>query len=313
MGLQADKGVTALIEAVPEALKGDPGLAYDRFIWRMRRDNYDEAVELMLERSPPAAGPPRGLGRPARAAGALADAQGPDGRGLPVAAPPSAWPGGRQAYADLEFLAGFIALRKLGDPVTALRISGHLKAGVTTPISVARAEILAGPRGRGHAGRKDEAAKHYQGRRPPPDRLLRADWRPNGWACRWTRPCWRQPGRRLAAGFAGSSVLEAARCCWRATARWPSGSSCIWPKARTRRGWRSWPTWPAGWGEPHIAVLVGQGRRPSAGVILPRAYYPVPDMVPDGLAVSRALALAITRRESEFDPAARSACRCARA
>ena len=42
------------------------------------------------------------------------------------------------------------------------------------------------------------------------------------------------------------------------------------------------------------------------GLILPHAYYPVPDFVPDGLTVSRALALSISRRESEFDPAARS-------
>ncbi len=57
--------------------------------------------------------------------------------------------------------------------------------------------------------------------------------------------------------------------------------------------------------EPHVAVLIGKAAA-ERGVIIPRAYFPVPDMVPDGLAVSRALALAIARRESEFDPAARS-------
>jgi soluble lytic murein transglycosylase len=53
--------------------------------------------------------------------------------------------------------------------------------------------------------------------------------------------------------------------------------------------------------EPHVAVLIGK-QAAERGVILPRAYFPVVDMVPDGLPVSRALALAITRRESEFDP-----------
>jgi soluble lytic murein transglycosylase len=53
-------------------------------------------------------------------------------------------------------------------------------------------------------------------------------------------------------------------------------------------------------GQPHIAVLVGK-QAASRGVILPRAYFPVVDMVPDGLAVSRALALSIARRESEFN------------
>ena len=47
-------------------------------------------------------------------------------------------------YADLEFLAGFIALRKLGDADRALTHFGHLKAAVATPISVARAEYWTG-------------------------------------------------------------------------------------------------------------------------------------------------------------------------
>jgi soluble lytic murein transglycosylase len=59
------------------------------------------------------------------------------------------------------------------------------------------------------------------------------------------------------------------------------------------------------WNQPHLAVLLGKAAA-ERGLILPRAYYPVPDFVPDGLSVSRALALAIARRESEFEPAARS-------
>ncbi|MCB6179550.1 lytic transglycosylase domain-containing protein [Rhodobacter sp. Har01] len=58
-------------------------------------------------------------------------------------------------------------------------------------------------------------------------------------------------------------------------------------------------------GEPHVALVIAKSAA-ERGLILPRAYYPVPDFVPDGLKVSRALALAISRRESEFDPAARS-------
>jgi soluble lytic murein transglycosylase len=37
--------------------------------------------------------------------------------------------------------------------------------------------------------------------------------------------------------------------------------------------------------------------------VIPRVYFPLTDLVPDGLPVSRALALSIARRESEFDPA----------
>ena len=58
--------------------------------------------------------------------------------------------------------------------------------------------------------------------------------------------------------------------------------------------------------QPHIAVLLAK-QAAERGVILPDAYYPVPDLIPaEGLAVSRAFALAISRRESEFDIAAQS-------
>jgi hypothetical protein len=41
--------------------------------------------------------------------------------------------------------------------------------------------------------------------------------------------------------------------------------------------------------EPHIAVLIAK-QAAEDGVILPQAYFPVTDLVPDGLSVSRALA-----------------------
>ena len=58
-------------------------------------------------------------------------------------------------------------------------------------------------------------------------------------------------------------------------------------------------------GQYRSAVLIAKVLA-EHGVILPGAYYPVPDVLPDKLPVSRALALAIARRESEFDPEARS-------
>ncbi|MDR0809628.1 MAG: lytic transglycosylase domain-containing protein, partial [Gemmobacter sp.] len=58
--------------------------------------------------------------------------------------------------------------------------------------------------------------------------------------------------------------------------------------------------------EPHIALLLAK-QGAERGVLLAEAYFPVPDLIPaEGLSVSRPLALAIARRESEFDPTARS-------
>ncbi len=53
--------------------------------------------------------------------------------------------------------------------------------------------------------------------------------------------------------------------------------------------------------EPHLAVMVGKAAA-GRGIVVASAYYPVVDLgVPD-MPVPRELALAIARRESEFDP-----------
>ena len=144
LALQAQsKGVTGLIEAVPKARAGEAGLGYDRFIWRMKKDLYDEATELILERSTSA----ESLGRPAAWAerrAVLARYLMRNGRAKEayrVAANHHLQTdSGASAYADLEFLSGFIALRRLNDPTTTLKHFKHLLAGVRTPISLARAQ-----------------------------------------------------------------------------------------------------------------------------------------------------------------------------
>ncbi len=309
IGLRADQdGTTALIAAVPEALKSHPGLAYERFLWRMRRDAYDDAVELLLATPPDALGRAdlwadrralmaRWLMRQGRASEAYRVAS---GHGL---APGG---GGAGAYADLEFLAGFVALRKLDDPATALRHFGHLKAGVFTPISVARAEYWLG-RAEEAAGRNDAAAAHYKAAAKHQtayygllaaerlgqslDPFLLDDTRPADWR---------------SAAFAKSSVLQAGLLLLQA-GDLAQGKRFILHLAETQdvTGLAQLADLALQRDEPHVAVLLGKAAA-ERGIIIPRAYYPVPDMVPDGLSVSRALALAISRRESEFDPAARS-------
>ena len=59
-------------------------------------------------------------------------------------------------------------------------------------------------------------------------------------------------------------------------------------------------------GEFRNAILIAKAAA-EKGVIIPGAYYPIPDVVPYELPVSRALALSIARRESEFNAEARSA------
>ena len=140
LAVQGDaKGVTATIKAVPASRAGDPGLAHDRFIWRMQKDLYDDALELILAQSASA----ETLGRPlawAERRAVLTRYLVRNGRATEayqVAANHHLTEG--VDFIDLEFLAGYIALRKLDDPTTALAHFLHLETGVKTPISQARA------------------------------------------------------------------------------------------------------------------------------------------------------------------------------
>jgi soluble lytic murein transglycosylase len=308
LALQAQsKGVTGLIEAVPKAKTSDAGLAYDRFIWRMKKDLYDEATELILERSKSA----ESLGRPeawAERRAILARYLMRNGRAKEayrVAAHHHLQPdSGASAYADLEFLSGFIALRRLNDPETALKHFKHLLAGVSTPISLARAQYWIGraeeAAGQDGSASYKAAAKHqtaFYGLLAAERLGLSLDER---LLAKPKTPDWR------GAGYTKSSVLAASQLLLKAGDRTLAKRFLLHlAESQDETGLAQMADMTLDWGEPHLAVLIAK-QAAERGLILPHAYYPVPDFVPDGLQVSRALALSISRRESEFDPAARS-------
>ncbi|MGL4235612.1 lytic transglycosylase domain-containing protein [Tabrizicola sp.] len=298
------KGVTGLIEAVPKAEAGDPGLAYDRFIWRMKKDLYDEAAELIIERSKSA----ETLGRPeawAERRAILARylmRNGRESEAYQVAAGHYLREG--QDFIDLEFLAGFIALRKVGDAGTALKHFEHLLTGVKTPISLARANYWIG-RAKEAAGQDGTASYKTAAAHQTAFYGLMAAERLGltldaGLLAKPATPDWR------AAGFTQSSVLAATELLLKAGDLTLAKRFLLHlAESQDETGLAQMADMTLDWNEPHLALLIAKAAA-ERGLILPHAYYPVPEFVPDGLEVSRALALSITRRESEFDPAARS-------
>jgi soluble lytic murein transglycosylase len=302
-----EKGVNTLIDAVPKSKADDAGLAFDRFIWRMKRDLYDDALPLILERSASA----EALGRPQAWAERRAILtrwlmrQGRPAEAYKVASNHWLPQGtGASAYADLEFLAGFVALRRLDDPATALTHFQHLLAGVTTPISLARAHYWIGraeeAAGQDGTASYQAAAKHqtaYYGLLAAERLGLSLD---AGLLSDTAAPDWK------GAAFARSSVMEASRLLLQAGDRTQAKRFLLHlAESQDETGLAQMADMVLDWNEPHLAVLIGKAAA-ERGLILPRSYYPLPEFVPDGLKVSRALALAIARRESEFDPAARS-------
>ena len=307
LALRADKdGVSALVNAVPKALKDDPGLAFERFLFRMRHDNYADAAALIVDRSASA----QGLGDPMAWAAKRADLarilmrKGEPKSAYRVASTHHLTDLGDMG--DLEFLSGFIALRKLNDPARALQHFERL-AGATTPISQARAQYWLGraleasgdkTKARSAYGKAANYQTSYYGMLAAEklgltlDESLLSNAPPAG--------SWK------GAGYAKSSVLEAAARMAAAgneqlSARFMLhlGESLSDAELGTLAGLA------LDLGQYRSAVLIAKAAT-ERGLVFPSAYFPVPDMIPESLPVSRALALSIARRESEFDPEARS-------
>ncbi len=307
LALRADKdGVSALVNAVPKALKDDPGLAFERFLFRMRHDNYADAAVLIVDRSASA----QGLGDPMAWAAKRADLarilmrKGEPKSAYRVASSHHLTDLGDMG--DLEFLSGFIALRKLNDPARALQHFERL-AGATTPISQARAQYWLGraleasgdkTTARSAYGKAANYQTSYYGMLAAEklgltlDESLLSNAPPAG--------SWK------GAGYAKSSVLEAAARMAAAgneqlSARFMLhlGESLSDAELGTLAGLA------LDLGQYRSAVLIAKAAT-ERGLVFPGAYFPVPDMIPEALPVSRALALSIARRESEFDPEARS-------
>ena len=307
LALRADKdGVSALVNAVPKALKDDPGLAFERFLFRMRHDNYADAAALIVDRSASA----QGLGDPMAWAAKRADLarilmrKGEPKSAYRVASTHHLTDLGDMG--DLEFLSGFIALRKLNDPARALQHFERL-AGATTPISQARAQYWLGraleasgdkTKARSAYGKAANYQTSYYGMLAAEklgltlDESLLSNAPPAG--------SWKS------AGYAKSSVLEAAARMAAAgneqlSARFMLhlGESLSDAELGTLAGLA------LDLGQYRSAVLIAKAAT-ERGLVFPSAYFPVPDMIPEALPVSRALALSIARRESEFDPEARS-------
>ncbi len=305
IALQDDEdGVDALIAALPDKAVNSGGLAYDRFRWRIRRDLYDSADELLLERSASAEtlGDPEQWADWRRRLARKEMREGDANRAYRMAAGHHL--DGGSDYADLEWLAGYIALRKLGDAETALKHFARFEAAVNGPISLSRAnywearawEVL-GERARAQAAYAEGARYQtaFYG-------LLSAEKvglpMPPAMAGGERYPDWR------GAGFARSGVFQAAQLLQAAGERDLAlrfllhlGEGLAGEDIARLAGLA------LEWGDANTALLLAKAAA-ERGVILPTAYFPTNGIEKLKLPVAPELALSIARRESEFNPRA---------
>ncbi|MBR9650164.1 lytic transglycosylase domain-containing protein [Thalassovita aquimarina] len=302
LGLRAQrKNVDALIAAIPEELAGDPGLAYERFRWRMKKGRTDEAIELLLESSTSAAklGAPdqwagwrRSLAREKMRAGKMQTAYAlASAHGLVEGSD----------YADLEWLSGFIALRFLNDPDLARDHFQRFRAAVDTPISLGRAGYWLGRAQEAASDAEAAQAAYAEGAKYQSSfyGLLAAEKAGIGFDATLAGgdafPDWRQ------AGFANSSVFEAAMLLLRA------GEVNLSVRFLRHLAETLSPTELGQLGDlldemqqPHLAVMVGK-QAARRGLVIAQPYYALHPMRDMTLPVPMELSLAIARRESEFN------------
>ncbi len=297
-----DDGVNALIAAVPKPLADHAVLAQARFDWRVRKDRDAEAITLILERSGSAAA----LGRPEEWAArrlTLAHAEmraGNHSRAYALAARHHLKDGSR--LAELEWLAGYVALRWQNDPARALTHFARLRDAVASPISLGRAQYWLGraheATGNTAAARAAyaEGAKHqtsFYG-------LLAAERGGIAFdaslAGKERFADWRE------ARFRQGLVYKAALLAYNAGNLGLAETFLTHlAEGQDRKGLGQLGEVAEALDDPHLAVMIGK-EAAGRGITLARPYYPLHPMAAQTLPVPKELALSIARRESEFDP-----------
>jgi soluble lytic murein transglycosylase len=305
LALQGDvPGVDTRIEAVPAALADDPGLAYERFAWRVRRNRDESALELLLAQSPDQLGRPEAWSNRRRSIARSLMRGGDPELAYRVASEHGLLEG--SGFADLEWLSGYLALTYLDRPDAAADHFARFGAAVQTPISLGRAGYW--------LGRAEEAlgndaaamqayafgAQHqtsFYGQLAAEKAGIPMDPAIAGVD---SYPEWESLPAADSAVFAAAEMLLAAGernlaerfMVHLAESLTPEEMGALADNALER-------------GEPHIALMIAKYAA-RQGIVLPRAYFPVVDLGVDPLPVTRELALAIARRESEFDPSVMS-------
>ncbi|MFT5630800.1 MAG: soluble lytic murein transglycosylase, partial [Gammaproteobacteria bacterium] len=293
--------IAARVDAVPPALKNSAGLGYDRYNWLADRGDRTAAIVILKARSTSAAA----LGEPFRWSGwrrSLARWEMREGRAQ------SAYDLASQhfltdgsSFADLEWVAGYVALTYLDDPALALTHFQAANAAVTSPISVGRMQYWIG---RSHADLDDQtaavaayqiAAQHQTGFYG----LLAAQMLGLSLDAALTGAA--DPTDWQGAPFMSDDLTLAALTLLQAGER---GHAVRFfaqlGKQLSRDDLARLGAWLRSKDEAFYAVLLGK-TAVARGVLVPSIYFPLHDLADMDQPVPPALSLSIARRESEFN------------
>jgi len=136
---RGQNGVNKMIDALPKKMASDPGLAYDRFRWRLRKEIYDGGEELLRARSVSR----EALGRPEiwsdrRSLMARRAMRAENYELAYELASLHRLEADEAGYTDLEWLSGYLKLIYLDDAEKAVEHFRRLRYKAVTPITQGR-------------------------------------------------------------------------------------------------------------------------------------------------------------------------------
>lgn len=299
---QGKDGVNKMINALATTYKSDPGLAYDRFRWRLRNDLSDDAERLLRAQSASRAK----LGRPeiwADRRRQMARRALRDGRpeiAYELASKHYLSPG-TSGYTDLEWLSGYIALKRLGQAEKAVTHFRRLRNVSVSPITQGRVWYWLG---RAHEanGNPEKAKEGYtvaarfptsfygqlaaaRANIPPDPRLTGipgANWK--------------------GARFLSSDIFRTGVLLHQAGERYEGG----WffthlATSLTEQEQAGLGTYLLSIDRPNMALRVAK-RAARDGRIIAAPYYPITELARLNNRVPPELTMAIARQESELNP-----------
>ncbi len=307
IGLQRGiNGVDALVAAVPAALADDPGLAYDRFTWRIKKGFWDSASEMLEERTNSL----EMLGRPEYWASRR---RGFARRAMRMERIEQAYELASQHYltsgsdyADLEWLSGFLALKKMDDPAQALVHFQNFHAAIKSPISMGRAgywlglthEALEDPDAAQQAyAMGAEFQTSFYGQLSAERAGIAADTRLQGYDL--------PPDWTVAEFLTHESVRVGVLFYFAEEPLFARQFFSHESESLSRQGQEALGQLAIDLELPNTALAIAKIAARS-GTVLPDAYYPVTELAFYSVDISGELAMAIARQESELYAGAQS-------
>lgn len=298
---RASKGVDTMIAAVPEKLQSNPGLAYDRFKWRVKKGRWDDAQELLARQtgSVEKLGQPEAWANRRRGFARRAMRAGDENLAYWLASQHELSEGSN--FADLEWLSGYISLTKMNAPKQALGHFTKFQVSVKSPISLGRAGYWLG-RVYERLGEQENATKAYRqaaiyqtsfyGQLSAeklgfePDKSLSGNENTKNW---------RQAGFLDVAPIRAGILLHYADDQRRMRWFFSHVAETLNPE-----GLRQLADLSLELGRPHVALAVAK-EAAKRGIIMPKSYFPVTDLANYSVDVEPEIAMSIARRESELN------------